>query len=280
MRVMLKQHFNGYHFSKRLRGVYNPFSLLNSLLKQDMQDYWFRTGTPSYLIRLLRHFNENMDEITGKYYRQEQFIDYRADVEKPLPMIFQSGYLTIKEFKIRNNTFLLDFPNDEVKRGFVTLLANNYWKPKENMDSWMMGAIANLKRGHLDTFRVQLTSFLSSIPYTMRRKENEREKERYFHYTFYLLLRLLSTYLVYTEKVQSQGRVDCIIETDKFVYIFEFKLDGTADEALRQIADKGYADEYKADGRKVYQIGCSFSSESGTIEDWKTVESKPSFIGN
>ena len=272
MRDMLKQRFNGYHFSKRLRGVYNPFSLLNTLQKQDLQDYWFRTGTPSYLIRLLRHFNENMDEITGKYYRQEQFIDYRADVEKPLPMIFQSGYLTIKEYDRDMNSFLLDYPNDEVKRGFVTLLANNYWKQTECMDNWMMDAIANLKRGNLEDFRTQLTSFLSSIPYTMRRKENEREKERYFHYTFYLLLRLLSTYLVYTEKVQSQGRVDCIIETDKFVYIFEFKLDGTADEALQQIVDKGYACEYQTDGRKVYQIGCSFSSDTGTIEDWKVVE--------
>lgn len=164
MRDLLRKRFDGYHFSKRMRGVYNPFSLLNTFQKLDMQDYWFRTGTPTYLIRLLNHFHENLDEMTGKYYTPSQFIDYRADVEKPLPMIFQSGYLTI-------------------------------------------------------------------IPYNMRRKDNEREKERYFHYTFYLLLRLLSTYVVYTEKVQSQGRVDCIIETPKFIYIFEFKLDGTADEA-------------------------------------------------
>ena len=164
MRDLLRKRFDGYHFSKRMRGVYNPFSLLNTFQKLDMQDYWFRTGTPTYLIRLLNHFHENLDEMTGKYYTPSQFIDYRADVEKPLPMIFQSGYLTI-------------------------------------------------------------------IPYNMRRKDNEREKERYFYYTFYLLLRLLSTYVVYTEKVQSQGRVDCIIETPKFIYIFEFKLDGTADEA-------------------------------------------------
>ena len=112
---------------------------------------------------------------------------------------------------------------------------------------------------------------MASIPYTMRRKDDEREKERYFHYTFYLLLRLLSTYLVYTEKVQSQGCVDCVIETPKFVYIFEFKLDGTADEALQQICDKGYAREYASDDRKIYKIGCSFSSETGTIEDWKVL---------
>ena len=272
MVAMLKKQYDGYHFSDLMQGVFNPYSLLNALVNQRMQDYWFRTGTPTYLIRLLNHFHENLNEMTGKYYMPEQFIDYRADVEKPLPMIFQNGYLTIKEYDRDMDTFLLDFPNDEVKRGFVTLLTNNYLKPKENVDSWISNAVIKLKQGNLDAFHEQLTAFLSSIPYNMRRKDNEREKERYFHYTFYLLLRLLSTYVVYTEKEQSQGRVDCIIETPKFVYIFEFKLDGTADEALRQIADKGYDREYATDERKLYKIGCSFSSETGTIEDWKVVE--------
>lgn len=272
IRNLLRKRFDGYHFSKRMKGVYNPFSLLNTFQKLDMQDYWFRTGTPSYLIRLLNHFHEGLDEMTGKYYTPSQFIDYRADVEKPLPMMFQSGYLTIKEYKHGNDAFLLDFPNDEVKRGFVTLLTNNYLKPKENVDTWMSKAVDNLEDGELESFHEQLTAFLASIPYNMRRKDTEREKERYFHYTFYLLLRLLSTFMVYTEKVQSQGRVDCIIETPKFVYIFEFKLDGTADEALQQIIDKGYECEYATDERKIYKIGCCFSSETGTIGDWKVLE--------
>lgn len=126
MRNVLRKQFDGYHFSKRMKGVYNPFSLLNTLKKQDVQDYWFRTGTPTYLIRLLQHFNENLNELTGQYYLPEQFVDYRADVERPLPMIFQSGYLTVKDYDRSMNTFLLDFPNDEVKRGFIILLANNY----------------------------------------------------------------------------------------------------------------------------------------------------------
>lgn len=105
----------------------------------------------------------------------------------------------------------------------------------------------------------------------MRRKDDERECERYFQYTFYLILRLISIYTVYVEKVQSHGRVDCVIETPQYVYIFEFKLDGTAEEALQQIEDKGYAREYASDTRRLYKIGASFSSETGTIEDWKTV---------
>ena len=106
----------------------------------------------------------------------------------------------------------------------------------------------------------------------MRRKENERERERNFHYTFYLIMRLISVYTVYTEKVQSHGRVDCIIETPEFIFIFEFKLDGTVEEAMRQIEDKGYDREYESDSRKLYKIGAVFSSETGTIEEWKIAE--------
>ena len=114
-----------------------------------------------------------------------------------------------------------------------------------------------------------LTSFLASIPYTMRRKESEPERERYFQYTFYLLLRLMSVYTVLVEKEQSEGRVDGIVETPQCVYIFEFKLDGTAAEALKQIEAKGYAREYEAGARQVVKVGVSFSSQTGTIEEWE-----------
>ena len=124
MVAKLKKQYDGYHFSDEMRGVFNPFSLLNAFKHQRIQDYWFRTGTPTYLVRLLQHFDENIDELTGKYYMPEQFVDYRADVEKPLPMIFQSGYLTIKDYDRDMNAFKLDFPNEEVKRGFITMLAS------------------------------------------------------------------------------------------------------------------------------------------------------------
>lgn len=185
-------------------------------------------------------------------------------------MIYQSGYLTIKDYDRDSGRYLLDFPNNEVKEGFVSLVASNYLKTRQsNVNAWVQDSVDALQDGDPEKFRRLLTSFLSSIPYTMRRKENEREKERYFHYTFFLLLRLVSVYTVYTEKEQSGGRVDCIVETDNYVYIFEFKLDGTADEALRQIEEKGYALPYLADKRKLYRIGVSFSSETGTVEEWK-----------
>ena len=271
IRNILKAQYDGYHFSKNMTDIYNPFSLLNAFATLEISDYWFKSGTPSYLIRLLSHSDENMNDITGKYYAPKEFIDYKADVEQPLPMIYQSGYLTIKEFDIRRNMFLLDYPNNEVKDGFLSLVAAKYFNTRESVDSWTRDAAFQLEDGKLDDFRTGLTSFLASIPYTMRRKENERERERYFHYTFYLIMRLISVYTVYTEKVQSHGRVDCIVETPDYVYIFEFKLGGTAEEALSQIEEKGYAREYESDSRKLYKIGAVFSSETGTIEDWQCI---------
>ncbi len=269
MRSRLKKRFDGYHFCENAEGVYNPFSLLNTLDSKVMRDYWFGTGTPTYLIRLLNNSDENIDELAGHYYTSSMFMDFKSDEQRPLPMIYQSGYLTIKGYDSEMEEYLLDMPNDEVRRGFLSLISNNYLKTADSAECWVTKAVKALKSNDLELFRDHLTSFLSSIPYQVRRKENERERERFFHYTFYLILRLASTYLVYTEKQSSHGRVDSIVETKDFVYIFEFKLDGTADEALRQIAEKGYAAEYATDRRTIRRIGCSFSSETGTISDWK-----------
>ena len=128
MMELLKRRYDGYHFSSRLVDVYNPFSILNVFRYKEMKDYWFSTGTPTYLLRLLSHSDKNMDELAGEYYKSNVFMDYKATVEKPLPMIYQSGYLTIKGYDWDFDTFLLDFPNEEVKGGFISLLAANYLK--------------------------------------------------------------------------------------------------------------------------------------------------------
>ena len=266
---VLKDRYDGYHFGKRMTDIFNPFSILKCFRHLSVEDYWFASGTPTYLVRLLNHYGEQLNEMIGQYYFPEEFIDYKATVEQPLPMIYQSGYLTIKRYNRDLNTYLLDFPNNEVKKGFLTLVASNYLQSKERVTSWIQQAVMALQRGRLEQFRDQLTAFLASVPYSMRRKQDEREYERYFQYTFYLLLRLLSVYTVYNEMEQSQGRVDCIVETPNYVFIFEFKLDGSAEQALQQIKDKGYAKPYLTDPRKLYQIGVNFSSETGTIEGFK-----------
>lgn len=130
MQNMLRLQYDGYHFSSRMTDVFNPFSILNAFKNKQIQDYWFRSGTPTYLVRLLNHTDENINELTGKFYDASQFIDYKANVEKPLPMIYQSGYLTIKGFERDDCTYLLDFPNNEVKRGFLTMVSADYSKTK------------------------------------------------------------------------------------------------------------------------------------------------------
>ena len=264
--------YDGYHFSEGMTGIYNPFSVLNALKKKSLDSYWFRSGTPTYLVRLMEHFNENMDEMTRRYYSPEEFVDYRADAERPLPMIYQSGYLTIKDYDRRRNRYRLDFPNREVQNGFLPLIAANYLKRHKSVRSWINDVTDALEDGNVEAFRKLMTSLLSGIPYTARRKTNEAERERYFNYTFYLILRMISGYTVFTEKATSNGRADCVVETPDYIYIIEFKLDGTAQEAVKQIEAKGYAHEYEADKRKLYKIGVSFSSETGTVSDWMTKE--------
>ena len=266
---ILRKRFDGYHFGPRLKGVYNPFSILNTFSKMMVRDYWFRTGTPTYLVRLLQDNHENLNDLTGKYYDESEFVDYRADREMPLPMIYQSGYLTIKDYDREMETYLLDFPNDEVKNGFVTMTANSYFSTREDAGSWVRSAVIALKRGELDRFRTLLTSFLASIPYTARRKENETERERYFSYTLYLIFRIASCYVTYIEKEQSYGRLDCCVETPQHVYIFEFKLDGSASEALQQIDDRGYATEFLASGKSIHKVGINISSVTGTVDGWE-----------
>ena len=187
MRQMLQRRYDGYHFSRRCTDVYNPFSLLNVLNSQVIEDYWFRTGTPIYLARLLEHTDENLNELTGRYYDASEFVDYKADAERPLPMIYQSGYLTIKDYDPDSDSYLIDLPNDEVKKGFLTLLASGYLGTKnQSAGSLIVQLVRALSQGNLTECRKGLTAFFASIPYTMRRKDNERERERYFHYTFYL----------------------------------------------------------------------------------------------
>ena len=264
----LKRKYDGYHFSKRLNDVFNPFSILNCFSKNDFQDYWFSTGTPTYLMRLLANNNENINELAGKEYPAAEFVDYKATRQKPLPMLYQSGYLTIKGYNRRRDTYLLDFPNEEVRSGMVAVCSSDYFGDTSSPSTWLNDVSDSLEAGDLDKFKLQLTGFLSNISYRFQRKQDARECERHFQYTFYLILQLLGKYNTYVEKETSQGRIDCVLECPDYVYIFEFKLNSTAEIALKQIDEKGYALPYAADKRKIYNVGISFSSETGTVNDF------------
>lgn len=266
----LQQRYDGYHFSNGMTDIYNPFSLLNAFADDNIRDYWFASGTPSYLMRLLAHSKEDIQGIIARSYEAQEFVDYRATVEAPVPMIYQSGYLTIKGYNREDDEYKLDFPNHEVASGFLTLLASGYFQTPTQPNSWANKLKKALHHGKPEDFRDLLNDFLASIPYSVRESNGEKSHERQFQYTVYLIMRLIGSCrnTVYHEKATSKGRADCVIETPRYVYIFEYKLDRPAAEAMTQIGDRGYADPYVHDGRPVYAIACSFSSETGTISDW------------
>lgn len=266
----LQQRYDGYHFSNGMTDIYNPFSLLNAFADDNIRDYWFASGTPSYLMRLLAHSKEDIQGIIARSYEAQEFVDYRATVEAPVPMIYQSGYLTIKGYNREDDEYKLDFPNHEVASGFLTLLASGYFQTPTQPNSWANKLKKALHHGKPEDFRDLLNDFLASIPYSVRESNGEKSHERQFQYTVYLIMRLIGSTrnTVYHEKATSKGRADCVIETPRYVYVFEYKLDRPAAEAMTQIGDRGYADPYVHDGRPVYAIACSFSSETGTISDW------------
>ena len=276
VKFQLKQRYDGYHFSKGMTDIYNPFSLLNTFKSEDARDYWFASGTPTYLMRLLSHSDENIQDIIDQSYEAQEFVDYRATVEAPVPMIYQSGYLTIKGYNREDEEYRLDFPNHEVASGFLALLASGYFRTPTQPNSWANKLKKALHHGKPEDFHDLLNDFLASIPYSVRESNGEKSHERQFQYTVYLIMRLIGSTrnTVYHEKASSKGRADCVIETPRYVYIFEYKLDRPAAEGLTQIADRGYAEPYAHDGRAVYAIACSFSSETGTISDWQVKQIK------
>ncbi|MBP9994496.1 MAG: PD-(D/E)XK nuclease domain-containing protein, partial [bacterium] len=167
--------------------------------------------------------------------------------------------------------YRLDFPNNEVRNGFVTLLANNYCGQRNDPKNLVLDINDMLDECRLDDMHDALSGFFASIPYNANYQERVWSYESHYHYTFYLIFRLLSCYTTLTEKENSRGRADIIVETNDYVYIFEFKLDGTAAEALKQIEDKGYAEPYAADSRKLFKIGVGFSSEKKNIVEWSVI---------
>ena len=267
--ALLKQQYDGYHFGEEMIDVYNPFSLLNCFDQLRRRNYWFSTGTPTYLTKLLKHTDTCFNELVGRWYDSAEFVDYKADVQRPLPMLYQSGYLTIKAYEPRRRRYLLDFPNDEVRQGFIDMLASGYLRPHTTTPSaWINRVTDALEAGDTDTFHLELKSLLASLTYRFHGKKDEHQSERYFQYTFYLVMQMIGYFTVLVEKETSQGRMDCVVETPGYVYIFEFKRNGSAAQALQQIEEKGYATEYAADPRPLYKIGVNFSTQTGTVEEF------------
>ena len=265
--VKLKEQYDGYHFDDDTVGLYNPVSIFNTLSKLKFSDYWFETGTPSFLVYLLKHSNYRLDRITEEQVSGDLLNSIDSMSRNPIPVIYQSGYLTIKGYDDRFGIYRLGFPNKEVETGFIKYLVPFYTPVEEEKTGFLItNFIMDIERGEPDSFMQRLQSMFADTDYKILGK-----MELYFQNALYLVFKMLGFYTD-VERTTSNGRIDVVLQTKDYIYVMELKLDGSADEALRQIEEKGYALPFAKDSRKLYKIGVNFSSEIRGIVEWKIVE--------
>jgi hypothetical protein len=257
----MKRRYDGYRFSDADESMYNPFSVLNTLKKKVFSYYWFKTGTPTFLIEQIRKADFDLLKFAGGVEIPAHSIDdYRAGGDNPVPLLYQSGYLTIVGH--RNDRYMLDFPNEEVRYGFLRELLPYYTYRPPGQEFFADYFIDDLRAGDVDGFMGRMRAFFANIPY-----ELNDNTERHYQTVFYLVFTMLGQY-AQAEVRSAKGRADAVVRTPDAVYVFEFKLNGTAEEALAQIDDRGYAIPYEAGGRKVVKIGAAFDKDERNISRW------------
>ncbi len=262
----LRENYNGYHFCEDCIGVYNPFSLLNTFAQRRFRSYWFETGTPTYLVELLKMHHYSLNEMACQETTADVLNSVDSTSTNPIPVIYQSGYLTIKGYDERFGMYRLGFPNREVEEGFVKFLMpfyTNLTAPETGFE--IQQFVRDVEAGNIDAFLSRLQSLLADTSY----EQIKRDQEVHYQNVLFIVTKLMGFY-VKAEYHTSNGRIDLVLQTDKYIYVMEFKLDGTAEEALQQIHDKQYAQPFASDSREVFKIGVNFSSETRNIERWIT----------
>ena len=260
----MTRQYDGYHFHPNADGVYNPFSVLNAFYKKEFGNYWFQTGTPTFLVKSLQKADYDLRTLMdGVETPAINFTEYRAEANNPIPLIYQSGYLTIKEYDKEFKMYTLGFPNDEVRYGFLNFLVPFYNTVTDDKKSFFIGKfVQELRNGETDAFMQRLEAFFADFPYELNDKT-----ERHYQVVLYLIFKLMGQF-TQAEVRSAKGRADAIVQTPKFVYVFEFKLNGTAEEALQQINDKGYAVPFHSDNRQIVKVGVEFSAETRNVNRW------------
>ena len=256
--------YDGYHFCEFAEGVFNPFSVLNVFDGYKFSNYWFQTGTPTFLVELLKKSEYDLRTlIDGVEANASSFMEYRVDANNPIPLIYQSGYLTIKGYDKRFGNYLLKFPNDEVRYGFMDFLVPYYTSVVDDERGFYLGKfVRELESGDVDAFLTRLQAFFADFPYELNEKT-----ERHYQVVFYLVFKLMGQFTG-AEVRSARGRADAVVKTPKYIYVFEFKLNGTAEQALQQIDEKGYLIPYQVDGRELVKVGVEFSAEKRNIDRW------------
>ena len=260
---MLKQRYDGYHFAPDTLGMYNPFSVLLTLKNRQYGSYWFSTGTPTYLVELMKEVDMNPKELSGYEASASELDSVQIMVDNPIAVLYQSGYLTIKDYDRSVRLYTLDYPNEEVKEGFVSFLMPYYTPISQNDSPSFVGKfVREVRNGKVDAFMLRLKALMADTPY-----EVIRDLEVHYQNVMFIFTKLMGLY-VQAEYRTSRGRIDLTIGTDKYVYIIELKLDGSAEEALAQINEKDYALPFAVDGREIVKIGANITSETRNLERW------------
>lgn len=261
----LKEYYDGYHFTRNSPDIYNPFSVISALNNKSIGNYWFRSGTPTFLVKALMRdgfYLSDLDEIEAD---AMSLSDIESYVQNPVALLFETGYLSIKHYDPEYDLYHLGLPNKEVSDSFIKFLLPHYTRiPSHDSDSELRRMKDLIKAGKAEGFMEYLKGFMAGIPYS---NVDFKVKEKYFKNNLYLILKLLG-FNVRTEVETSFSRMDMVLETESIVYIFELKLDSSAETALRQIEDREYDAPFGHKGKRLLRIGVSYSSRTNNIDSW------------
>ena len=266
----LRDKYDGYRFTRKEERIYNPFSLFNALAKKKLGDYWFETGTPTFLVRLLEKSYFNIPDLEGNMKITLDNLDaYRVARESFIPLLFQAGYITIKQYERELDRYILGFPNDEVRYAFLKQLLKVYTTAHTEMDGTFIidEFLDSIRANDIDRMLTLMKALIASIPYDSLPKEKLELREHNYQSTIYIVFRLLGQY-VRCEVHSSKGRSDAEVETKDAIYIFEFKIGGKPQDALSQIKKAGYAEKYSASEKNIFLVGASIDENERTLGDW------------
>jgi hypothetical protein len=258
----LKNWYEGYHFHPNSVDVYNPFGLMRALYSKEFKEYWFETGTPTFLVEEIKRHNMNLRDLDNVRRTEEQLSKIDNFRNDPVPLLYQSGYLTIKGYDKFLKRYTLSLPNKEVGEALPKFILNFNFPQTDGGDFDITNFIEDVFNGDIDGFMKRLCALLADSNY-----EIVGDAEKYFQNVFYLIFKLLGFYAE-VERNTSDGRMDAVVKTPQYIYVFEFKLDKPAQEALDQINSKDYSLPFSVDGRKLFKVGVSFSSETRKVKEW------------
>lgn len=260
---LLKHNYDGYHFSNSLLDVYNPFSINYAFERLEINDYWCQSGMPTLLSNILKDLDFDLESLNGKEVSEATLMNLSIFKADPIPLFYQTGYLTLKAYSREDKLFTIGYPNREVEKGLFDNILSVYVPGSNDVAVIITQMKRSLRNGHPENFIKILSSFLSDIPSQLHKYVDKYEN--YYHTIFYCIVKLIGIDID-AEYSTSEGFIDILIKTENYIYVIELKVNGTAKDAIRQIEEKHYVSPFESDSRKIYRIGIGFSNKTHTID--------------